>query len=78
MLASFKRGGIYLIEGDLLVGVVKQTRLAAAQVIEVRVHTTPLNDVPEVEIRLSVAYEVNFFTDQFLHYFVAAAGRAQK
>jgi hypothetical protein len=31
-----------------------------------------LYNVPEIEIRLSVAYEVNFFTDQFLHYFVAA------
>jgi hypothetical protein len=52
----------------------KHACLTSSEVVQISVHATSLHNVLEVEIRLTVAYEVNFFTDQFLHYFVAATG----
>ena len=65
MLASFQCRGIDLIEGNVLIRFEKRCRLASAQIIEIRIHTTTLHNVLEVKIRLAVPYEVNFFTDQF-------------
>ena len=72
MLTALQHRGVDLIEGDLFVGFVKQRGLRPAEIIQICVDATSLNDITEVEIRLAMAYEVDFFADQFLHYFVAA------
>jgi len=65
LLASFQSRCIDLVEWYVLICSEKRCGLAAPQLVEIRVHTTALNNVPEVKIRLAVPYEVNFFTDQF-------------
>lgn len=65
LLASAQGRGVDVVEGNVLVGVVKSFRLPAAVIIQVSVHTTPLNNTSHVEIGLTVTYKVNFFGDQF-------------
>ena len=62
----------------MLVSFIKQGSLTSSQIVQISVHTTSLHNVLEVKICLAVAYEVNFFTDQFLHYFGPATGRPAK
>ena len=71
-MASLQSGSIDLVERNGLVHLEKQRRLASSKFIQVSVDATALDNIAQVEIRLTVTYEVNFFTDQFLHYFVAA------
>lgn len=78
LLAPFQGRGIYLIERDAFVGVVKHCSLIPSKIVQISVHATALDNIPEVKIRLAVTNEIDFFTDQFLHYFGASGGRAQK
>jgi len=62
----------------MLIGLKEHGCLTASEVIQISVHTTPLHNILEVKIRLAVAYEVNFFTDQFYIILALAAAGAQK
>lgn len=73
LLAPFQSGGINHVERDAFIAFVEQGGLRSAEIIQISIDAASLNDIAEVEIRLAMTYEVDFFTDQFLHYFVAAS-----
>ena len=72
LLTPLQGRSVHFVKRDILISLIKHSRLGAAKSIQIGVDATALYDVLQVKICLSVAYEVNFFTDQFLHYFVAA------
>ena len=78
LLTPLQSGRVNLIDRNVFIAFVKQSRLRSAELVQISIDATPLDDIPKVEIRLSMTYEVNFFTDQFLHYFVAVGRRNRR
>jgi 1,4-dihydroxy-2-naphthoyl-CoA hydrolase len=65
LFAPLERRGIHFVEGNILVLLEKKPGLRPSAIVEIRVNPATLHDVLQVEIRLPVSYQIDFFDAQF-------------
>src|SRR5690606_1143302 len=65
LMSTLQCRSIDLIKRYMPVFLEKSGSLPPAHLVEIGINTAALNNVFKVEISLAVAYEVNFFADQF-------------
>ena len=65
LFAALKYRSVNFIKTHVLVMLKKSSCLRVALIIQIRVYTTSLNDVFQVEVGLSVPDQIDFFDAQF-------------